>query len=85
MGIWGRGGWGGEDDAGVKEVGKSWLKKMSEEYCLLSLHLSSESPLVFKAPGHKISFHGVRCVTPQKWGPLSHTLHINFEQSNFQS
>ena len=47
-----RGGWGGEDDAGVKEVEKSWLKKMSEEYFLLSLHLSSESPLVFKAPGH---------------------------------
>lgn len=47
----------------MKKVGKSWLKKMTEGYFLLSLHRSSQSPLVFKALEHKNSFHGVRCIT----------------------
>lgn len=47
----------------MKEAGKSWLKKMTEECSLLSLLFSSESPLVFKAPGHKNSFCGVRYIT----------------------
>ena len=59
MAMWGRRG----KEAGVKEEGKSWFKKKkkrSEECFLPSLHLSSKSPLVFKALGHKISFCGAR-------------------------
>lgn len=50
---------GGRSKRSREKVGG---KKMPEEYFLLSSHLSSEFPSVphSKAPGHKMSFCGVR-------------------------